>query len=199
MMCATLLDPNQPNHYFSASPVRAREHQIRAHEKGILGVLRRGSYPTRVTVYPYDGHIRGTNPVVRHVMSLVYTLKQMRANQHVPKHATTRPLHGYYFYHMSATPHTCRPGLPCTPGFSEFGSRRLCCCCASLWRCRPPLCGPRIRRSTSCGSCQRVALAPCNSLPLHRICRWRLARCTMSNEPLWDAFKRNMRVSRCRT
>ena len=92
-MCATLLDPNQPNHYFSASPVRAREHQIRAHEKGILGVLRRGSYPTRVTVYPYDGHIRGTNPVVRHVMSLACTLKRMRANQHAPKHATTQPLH----------------------------------------------------------------------------------------------------------
>ena len=45
MMCATLLDPNQPNHYFTASPVRAREHQIRAPEKGILGEMRRG--PTR--------------------------------------------------------------------------------------------------------------------------------------------------------
>ena len=92
-MCATLLDPNQPNHYFSASPVRAREHQIRAHEKGILGVLRRGSYPTRVTVYPYDGHIRGTNPVVRHVMSLACTLQWIRANWHAPKHATIQPLH----------------------------------------------------------------------------------------------------------
>ena len=37
MMCTTLLDPNQPNHYFAASPVRARERQIRAPKKGILG------------------------------------------------------------------------------------------------------------------------------------------------------------------
>ena len=93
MMCATLLDPNQPNQCIRASPVRAREHQIRAHEKGILGVLRRGSYPTRVTVYPYDGHIRGTNPVVRHVMSLACTLQWIRANWHAPKHATTQLLH----------------------------------------------------------------------------------------------------------
>ena len=93
MRCAALLDPNQPNQCFTASPVRAREHQIRAHEKGILGVLRRGSYPTRVTVYPYDGHIRGTNPVVRHVMSLTWTPKRMPANQHAPKHAATQPLH----------------------------------------------------------------------------------------------------------
>ena len=93
MMCTTLLNPNQPNQCIRASPVRAREHQIRAHEKGILGVLRRGSYPTRVTVYPYDGHIRGTNPVVRHVMSLTYTLKRMRANQRAPKYAATQPLH----------------------------------------------------------------------------------------------------------
>ena len=48
MMCATLLDPNQPNQYFTASPVRAREHQIRAPEKGILGGLTRG--PTRIVL-----------------------------------------------------------------------------------------------------------------------------------------------------
>ena len=94
MMCTTLLDPNQPNHYFAASPVRARERQIRAPKKGILGVRRRGSYPTRVTVYPYNGCITGTNPVVRHVMSLTCTLKRMRANQRTPIHAATQPLHG---------------------------------------------------------------------------------------------------------
>ena len=43
MMCAALLDPNQPNHYCTASPVRARERQIRAPKKGILGGLGRGS------------------------------------------------------------------------------------------------------------------------------------------------------------
>ena len=37
MMCATLIDPNQPNQCFAASPVRARERQIRAPKKGILG------------------------------------------------------------------------------------------------------------------------------------------------------------------
>ena len=93
MMCTTLLNPNQPNQCIRASPVRARERQIRAPKKGILGVRRRGSYPTRVTVYPYNGCIRGTNPVVRHVMSLTCTPARMRANQHTPKHAATQPLH----------------------------------------------------------------------------------------------------------
>ena len=70
MMCATLLNPNQPNHHFAASPVRARERQIRAPEKHILGGLSTGSYSDRVTVYPYNGHIKSTNPIVRCVMSL---------------------------------------------------------------------------------------------------------------------------------
>ena len=52
------------------------------------------SYPTRVTVYPYNGHIAGTNPVVRRVMSLTWTTRQMHAYQHDPKHAATQPLHG---------------------------------------------------------------------------------------------------------
>ena len=93
-MCAAQLDPNQPNRCFTASPVRARERQIRAPEKGILGGIGRDSYPDNVTVYPYNGHITGTNPIVRHVMSLTCTLKQMRANLRTPKHATTQPLHG---------------------------------------------------------------------------------------------------------
>ena len=37
MMCATQLNPNQPNHYFTALPVRAREHQIRAPQNCISG------------------------------------------------------------------------------------------------------------------------------------------------------------------
>ena len=57
MMCATLLDPNQPNHFFTASPVRARERQIRAPKIGILGVRSRGSYTDNVTVYPYNRYI----------------------------------------------------------------------------------------------------------------------------------------------
>ena len=43
MMSATQLNPNQPNQYFTASPVRARERQIRAPKKGILGGMGRGS------------------------------------------------------------------------------------------------------------------------------------------------------------
>ena len=39
MMRATQFNPNQPNQCFTASPVRARERQIRATKKGILGVL----------------------------------------------------------------------------------------------------------------------------------------------------------------
>ena len=77
MMCATQLNPNQPNHCFTASPVRARERQIRAPKKHILGGLTRSSYADRVTVYPYNGYIKGTNPIVRHVMSLTCTLKQI--------------------------------------------------------------------------------------------------------------------------
>ena len=94
MMCATLLDPNQPNHYFTASTVRARERQTRAPKKGILRGLSRGSYRAHVTVYPYNGYIKSTNPIVRCVMSLTWTMKRMRANQRTPKHAATQPLHG---------------------------------------------------------------------------------------------------------
>ena len=92
MMYATQLDANQPNHYFTALPVRARERQIRAPKKCIKCGMRRVSYSDRVTVYPYNGYIRSTNPIVRHAMSLTCTTKWMRAKQHAPKHATTQPL-----------------------------------------------------------------------------------------------------------
>ena len=59
-----------------------------------MGPHSRSPYPAHVTVYPYNEYIRGTNPVVRHVISLTGTLKRMRANQRVPKHAATQPLHG---------------------------------------------------------------------------------------------------------
>ena len=91
-MFATLFNPNQPNQCFTASPVRARERQIRAPKKGILRRLSRGSYPAHVTVYPYNRYMQGTNPVVRHVMSLTCTLKRIYANQCAPKHAATQPL-----------------------------------------------------------------------------------------------------------
>ena len=94
MMCAAQLNPNQPNHHFTALPVRAREHHIRAPKKCILGGLSRGPYSDNVTVYPYNRYIRSTNPIVRHVMSLTWTMKRMRANQRTPKHAATQPLHG---------------------------------------------------------------------------------------------------------
>ena len=93
-MCATLFDPNQHSKYFTASSVRARERQIRAPKKGILGVRSRGSYWDNVTVYPYNGHIKSTNPIVRHVMSLTCTLMQMHTNQYTLKRAITQPLHG---------------------------------------------------------------------------------------------------------
>ena len=92
MTHATLLNPSQPNHCFIASTVRARERQIRAPQKCILGVLTRGPYPEHVTVYPYNGYIGGTNPIVRHVMSLTWTLKRMRAKQCARKYAKTQPL-----------------------------------------------------------------------------------------------------------
>ena len=93
MVCATLLDPNQPYRYFTASPVRAREHQIRAPEKGTLGGMSRPPYPGNVTVYPYNRYIRGTNPIVRHVMSLTCTPAPVPANPHAHKHAATQSLH----------------------------------------------------------------------------------------------------------
>ena len=89
MVCATQLNPNQLNHYFLALPVRAREHQIRAPKKHIIWVLNRGSYWHRVAVYPYNGHITSTNPIVRHVMSLTCTLKRILVNYGAPKHAKT--------------------------------------------------------------------------------------------------------------
>ena len=93
MMFAALLDPNQPNQCITASPVRARERQIRAPEKSILGGISRVPNPNRVTIYPYNRYMRSINPIVRHVMSLTYTLARMHADQHAPKHATTQPLH----------------------------------------------------------------------------------------------------------
>ena len=93
MTHAMLFNPNRPSQCFTASPVRARERQIRAPKKSILGVFSRGTYPTHVTVYPYKGYIGSTNPIVRHVMSLTWVLKRMRANQNAPKHAATQPLH----------------------------------------------------------------------------------------------------------
>ena len=91
MVCATQLDPNQNNQCFAASPVRARGCQIRAPKKGILGGLSRDSYPPHVTVYPYNGCIGSTNPIVRHVMSLTWTLTRICAISTRPKtcHNTT--------------------------------------------------------------------------------------------------------------
>ena len=40
-----------------------------------LGGLSRGSYAAHVTIDPYNGCIRSTNPIVRHVMSLTWTTK----------------------------------------------------------------------------------------------------------------------------
>ena len=133
MMCATQINPNQPNHYFTASPVRARERQIRAPKKGILGVLSRDPYPAHVTVYPYNEYIRGTNPVVRHVISLTGTLKRMRANQRVPKHAATQPLHGLNSVRPSTTSHhiigpQSRSSLLRNPKMPLLGAR--------IWRSR---------------------------------------------------------------
>ena len=69
MTHATLPNPNQHTQCFAASPVRARERQIRAPKKGILGALGRGSYTDDVTVYPYNECIAGTKPIARHAMS----------------------------------------------------------------------------------------------------------------------------------
>ena len=94
MMCAALLHPSQPNHYVTALPVRARERQIRAPKMLILGGLCRGSYPLRVTVYPYNGYVGSTNPIIRCAISLTWTLKRMHAKLHALKHPATQPLHG---------------------------------------------------------------------------------------------------------
>ena len=93
IMCATQLNPKQPNSHFTALPVRAREHQIRAPKKCTLGGMSRDPYWYSVTVYPYNGYITSTNPIVRHVMSLTWTIKWMCANQHPPKYAATQSLH----------------------------------------------------------------------------------------------------------
>ena len=63
MMCATQLNPNQPNHYFSALPVRAREHRIRAPKKNIYGDS--VGAPTRI-VLPF---IRTTDTLKVQILS----------------------------------------------------------------------------------------------------------------------------------
>ena len=62
----------------------------------VIGKPSRASYSDHVTVYPYSGYIRSTNPIVRHVMSLAHTLKRVPANQCAAKHAATRSLRGSY-------------------------------------------------------------------------------------------------------
>ena len=89
-MYATQLNPNQLNQSCTASPVRARERQIRAPQKRILGARSMGSYWDNVTVYPDNGYITGTNPVVRRVMSLTWAPERMCANQCTTKHAMAR-------------------------------------------------------------------------------------------------------------
>ena len=80
MMSAAQRKPIQPNHHFTASPVRARERQIHAPKKHILGGIGRDSYLDLVTVYPYNGYIKSTNPIVRHAMSLTCTMKRILVN-----------------------------------------------------------------------------------------------------------------------
>ena len=80
MMCATQFNPNQRNHYFTASSVRARVRQIRAPEKCILGAPSRGTYSYRVTVYSYNEYIGSINPIIQYVTSLTWTINYMRAN-----------------------------------------------------------------------------------------------------------------------
>ena len=48
-------------------------------------------YPNNVTVYPYNGYIGGTNPIVRQVRSLICNLKWMYTNQRALKHPKTQP------------------------------------------------------------------------------------------------------------
>ena len=96
MMCATQLNPSQPNHCFTALPVRARERQSCAPKKHIIGVHGRGSYSDRVTVYPYNGYIKSTNPIVRKLRSLQYIPIMMCATQLNPnqpnRHFTALPV-----------------------------------------------------------------------------------------------------------
>ena len=116
MMHTTLLNPNHPNQCFTASPVRAHERQIRAPKEGILGVLRRGSYLEHVTVCPYNEYIRGTNPVMRHVMPLTCTLKRICADQYTPKHARS-PL---FCNFKSPAPKLTISGVSDLPGLPEL-------------------------------------------------------------------------------
>ena len=66
MMCATQLNPNQPNHCFTASPVRARERQIRAPKSTSYGDS--VGAPTRI-VLPF---VRMTDTLI--VQILLYDM-----------------------------------------------------------------------------------------------------------------------------
>ena len=63
--------------FIKAAPIRGSsgryiEHILlsRTKSRDIIGAHSRCSYSDRVTVYPYNGYIRCTNPIVRHVRSL---------------------------------------------------------------------------------------------------------------------------------
>ena len=59
----------------------------------IIGNHSSSSYQDNVTVYPYNGYIQSTNRIVRHVISLNCTLKQILVNYGAQKHAKTQPKH----------------------------------------------------------------------------------------------------------
>ena len=55
-----------------------------------IGKQSRASYMDHVTVYPYNGYIKSTNLIVRHVMSLTCTLKRLLVCYGTAKHAKTQ-------------------------------------------------------------------------------------------------------------
>ena len=118
MMYATQLNPNQPNHDCTALPVRAREHQIRAPKKHIIWGLCRGSYSHRVTVYPYNGHIKVVNPIMRKLKSLLWVPIMMCTTQLNPN----QPNHYFTALPVQAREHQIRAPKKCFLGGLSRGA-----------------------------------------------------------------------------
>ena len=58
----------------------------------IIAYYSTDSYEDNVTVHPYNGYIRSTNPIVRYVMSLTCALKHRLVSQCAPKLSAPAPV-----------------------------------------------------------------------------------------------------------
>ena len=89
--------PTRPKTCRNTTFTRLERARPSTKSRHIIGAHCRGCYPARVTVYPYSGYVKRTNPITRHAMSLTWTLKRMRSNQHNISHSHSHTTSCYLF------------------------------------------------------------------------------------------------------